>query len=110
MREFSGGLQKAESCPVAARLTRKARAIQPRCKQGATRSGCSLRGPTWAMGDDFTSKQVNLDPVFSNPHHIDAVSDPACHFDVNSDPAFHSVADPDPSFPIKAQNLKTVLK
>jgi hypothetical protein len=47
------------SCPVAPRLTRKARAIQPRCERGATRSGCSLRGPTWAMGDDFTSKQVS---------------------------------------------------
>ncbi len=46
----------AESCPVAPCLIGKARANQPRCEQGATRSGCSLRGPTWTMGDDLTSK------------------------------------------------------
>ncbi len=51
--------KNAESCPVAPRLMGKTRAIQPRCERGATRSGCSLRGPTWAMGDDFTSKQVS---------------------------------------------------
>ncbi len=28
-------------------------------ERDATRSRCSLRGPTWTMGDDFTSKQVS---------------------------------------------------
>jgi hypothetical protein len=50
MREFPGGLQNDESCPVAPRLMGKASVNQPRCERGAT-----LRGPTWAMGDDFTS-------------------------------------------------------
>ncbi len=30
-----------------------------RCERGATRSWCSLRGSTWATGDDFTSKKVS---------------------------------------------------
>ena len=59
MREVPEGLQRAESKPVAPRQMESARE-STRCEQGATRSGCSLRGSTWAMGDDFTSKQVKV--------------------------------------------------
>ncbi len=45
-------------------------------KLGATRSRYPLRGPTWTMGDDITSKQVNL------TQHLKFIKGPTCARDV----------------------------
>ncbi len=65
-----------------------------RTRARATRSRCSLRGPTWTMGDDFASKQVSK--LCTSPT---ASTSSSSYPDLHTHKGFNSAPHPQPQPP-----------